>query len=244
MRILGLLAACLFMAGSLNAGTSRPEWVRFDGGRFIMADSVDVSDFGSPRPSREIVVGSFEMSRTAVTVEQYKACVIEGVCTPPDSGGLCNWGRSGRELHPVNCVTREQAAQYAGFMRARLPTEAEWEFAASGGMESRRYPWGNREPGCENAVMNGLSGFSCGNDFGTQPVCSRPSGNTPEGLCDMAGNVYQWMADDVEVAAGGQVSVGRGGSFADFDVWMLRIGSRARFSRDRGYDNVGFRIVK
>ena len=206
------------------------------------------------RPAHEVVIKTFGMSRTAVTVEQYAQCVREGRCAAPGTGGYCNWGKPGRELHPVNCVDWDQANQYASFMGARLPSEAEWEYAATSGGGNRKYPWGNEEPGCGLAVMN-AGGQGC-DKSGTLPVCSRPGGNTAQGLCDMAGNVWQWVQDKYQTSYAGAPGDGaafeaagvrrvlRGGSFYNSAAGHLR--SDNRYSVDPGcrYGMIGFRLAR
>ncbi len=109
-----------------------------------------------------------------------------------------------RADHPMNCVSWTNAAVFAEWASARLPSEAEWEYAARSG-DDREYPWGDREPTCD-----GLAHFydennptfsinrkpGCGTET-SAPVCSYPAGNTVHGLCDMAGNVFEWTADDL-----------------------------------------------
>ena len=91
------------------------------------------------------------------------------------------------------CVDWDQAKAYAEWVGGRLPSEAEWEYAARSAGKSRKYPWGNEAPSCERTVMN-LGGWGCGRDA-TWPVCSKTAGNTEQGLCDMAGNVWEWTQD-------------------------------------------------
>ena len=165
-------------------------WMSIPGGTFMMG-----SDAGEPdeRPVHQVTVPEFEMNRTEVTVEQYQACVYTGVCSEPDTGGSCNWGVAGRGDHPVNCVDWQQAVDFCGFAGGRLPSEAEWEYAARGGGQDVTYPWGDESPSCAYAVMND-GGSGCGEDR-TWAVCSKTAGNTAQGLCDMAGNVWEWVQD-------------------------------------------------
>jgi formylglycine-generating enzyme required for sulfatase activity len=75
----------------------------------------------------------------------------------------------------------------------RLPTEAEWEYASrSGGLE-RKYAWGDEKATCARAVIDD-GGNGCGRDS-TWPACSKTAGNTAQGLCDMIGNVMEWVQD-------------------------------------------------
>jgi iron(II)-dependent oxidoreductase len=195
-------------------------------------DNADYN-FGWGAPVHEVAVKAFDMAKTAVTVEQYAECVIKGQCTEPNTGGFCNWGKTGQRLHPVNCVDWNQANQYAKFKGARLPSESEWEYAAKSGGKNQKYPWGNEDATCDRAVMYGNGGCGCGTDS-TMPVCSKPAGNTRIGgltadkqLCDMAGNVWQWVQDKFQESYTGSPTDGgafegagssrvlRGGSFSD-----------------------------
>lgn len=179
------------------------EWVPIPGGVFAMGAEGCTNNNGVKiaLPIHDVQINGFEMSKTLVTVEQYQECVIQGQCTEPSTSVpqmapearvLCNWGKEGRQRHPVNCVDWKQANQYARFKGARLPSESEWEYAARSGGKKRNYPWGNEEPTCDKAVMYGNGDYGCGSG-GTMPVCSKPAGNTDQGLCDMAGNVWQWV---------------------------------------------------
>ncbi|HHW97862.1 MAG TPA: SUMF1/EgtB/PvdO family nonheme iron enzyme [Oligoflexales bacterium] len=175
-------------------GGSDLEWVRISGGSFSMGSN-DGDSYGDEEPVHRVTVPTFEMTKTQVTVEQYKACVNAGACTAPDTGGSCNWGQSDRGKHPINCVDWHQAQAYAKWAGGRLPSEAEWEYAARSGGRDWKYPWSNEEATCDRAVMDDGSGNGCGRGNTTWPVCSKPRGNTTHGLCDMAGNVYEWAQD-------------------------------------------------
>ena len=174
--------------------TGGVEWVRIPGGSFNMGSN-DGDSYDNEKPVHRVTVRTFEMTKTQVTVEQYKACVDAGACTAPDTGGSCNWGQSDRGKHPINCVDWHQAQAYAKWAGGRLPTEAEWEYAARSGGRDWKYPWGNENATCERAVMDDGSGNGCGRGNTTWPVCSKPKGNTTHGLCDMAGNVWEWVQD-------------------------------------------------
>ncbi|HEU4533164.1 MAG TPA: SUMF1/EgtB/PvdO family nonheme iron enzyme, partial [Polyangiaceae bacterium] len=196
--------------------------VALDGGQFRMG-----TDDGEPDefPPHLVTVSSYCLDKTEVTVAQYQQCVKIGDCKPPPTdvqwpgvsarekknyGPACN-GRDaiGKDLHPINCIDWETANLYCQWAGKRLPTEAEWEFAARG-TEGRRYPWGNEPP--DATRLNGC-GTECGAWLSqrsetpstlyarddkwplTAPVGSFPRGNTPQGVEDLAGNVWEWVAD-------------------------------------------------
>jgi iron(II)-dependent oxidoreductase len=194
------------------------------------------------------------MTKTQVTVEQYKACVDAGVCTAPDTGDYCNWGQSDRGKHPINCVDWHQAQAYAKWAGGRLPTEAEWEYAARSGGRDWKYPWGNENATCERAVMYD-GDLGCGRES-TWPVCSKPRGNTTHGLCDMAGNVWEWVQDwyhDSYKGAPtdgsawekptGSSRVDRGGSWGN-GAGSVRAAIRNHASPGYRHDTLGFRLAR
>jgi len=159
------------------------EFVSLAGGRFQMGGDGEYDG----RPIHGVGVPGFEMSKTEVTVGQYRQCVNAGACTEPSD----HWQNvpGERENHPVTYVNWQQAKGFAEFVGARLPTEAEWEYAAKGGGQNIVYPWGNEAPDCDRLNFNSCVG-------GTTPVCTYATGNTAQGLCDMAGNVWEWVEDD------------------------------------------------
>jgi len=158
----------------------------------------------------KVTLSSYYIDLTETTVGQYKACVDASVCTTPSSvqpfpdatyPGLTN--------NPVNFVSWTQSQQYCKWRGAAydLPTEAQWEMAARGDcvkngktageatcvQAMRTYPWGDATATCSYAVMyNGTRG--CGTDA-TWAVGSIPGGDSPYGLHDMAGNVWEWCRD-------------------------------------------------
>jgi len=253
---------------NVSVETCREGWCLIPGGTFLMG-----SDNGAvfEKPVHSVTVASFEMSKTEVTVDQYRACVNAGACTAPDTTAFaeftsCNWGKSDRGNHPVNCVNWYQAQAYAKWVGGRLPSEAEWEYAARSGGRDWKYPWGNAGATCDLVVMDN-DGVGCGRDS-TWPVCSKPKGNTAHGLCDMAGNVAEWVQDwDHENYQGaptngsawespaGRYRVTRGGSAASRmlgvleiysgDVWTLQTTCRRVMGvPSDGASTLGFRVAR
>ncbi len=254
-------------------------WVQIKGGAFQMGSTSGDSD---ELPVHRVHVPTFWMARTEVTVDQYARCVRAGSCSRPGPGTYrnwgkpgrgshaacgnllvvdlryCNWGKPGRGSHPVNCVSWGQAQAYARWAGGRLPSEAEWEYAARSRGKPWRYPWGNATASCARAIMAigwepGEPG--CGRRR-TWPVCSKPRGNTKQGLCDMAGNVWEWVEDTYHSSyqgaptdgsawvGGGSYRVLRGGTWYFDDAWSLRATCRRRDYPCTQDHLIGFRPVR
>jgi len=179
--------------GRAAASSGMAAWVSIPGGSYEMG-SVD----GRPweQPVHTVTVAAFELMKTEVTVGWYRQCVAAGACTPPDDAAdpeRCNWGHPERADHPINCVDWDQAQAFARWAGGRLPTEAEWEYAARSGGKAWTWPWGDDPPTCTRVVMSD-GGDGCGRDR-TWPVCSKPDGHSTHGVCDLAGNVGEWTQD-------------------------------------------------
>ena len=215
-------------------------------------------------PEHDVTVKSFELAKTLVTNKQYGACVAAGACSPAHvSDGACivyfakagGWGR-GIELpasfrggdHPVVCVDRDQAAAFSAWAGGRLPSESEWEYAARSAGRPQAYPWGDADATCALTVISG-----CGE--GTAPVCSKAAGNTRQGLCDMAGEAWEFVADSYHRGYDGAPS--DGSSWVDGDPrgvirgggWSLgarfaRAASRSFYDQGSAYGNLGFRPAR
>ena len=134
------------------------------------------------------------MERTLATVKEYRACEGAGACTPTPDKPYCNEHIAARDNHPINCVTWAQANAFCGWMGARLPTEEEWEYAARG-TDGRRYPWGDDAPAKQLCWDGATSDLGMMKRRGTCPVGAHPTGASPFGLLDMAGNVWEWSSD-------------------------------------------------
>ena len=162
------------------------EWIMIPGGNFMMG----ANDEGPGARPHQVTLHAFEMAKTLVTKAQYQACVDAGSCEAPK----CGWpAAAGEDDSPVGCVDWYDARQFSDWVGGRLPSEAEWEYAARSAGQDQKYPWGNEDATCERAIIR-EGGRACGRD-GVWPVCSKPEGNTKQGLCDMAGIVWQWVQD-------------------------------------------------
>lgn len=224
-------------------------------GDFVMGAAED-DPYGTPdeRPQHEVLLDAFWIDATEVTNAMYSLCVREGSCTTPAKDSSLS-----RKLYfpepscagyPVVEVSWQQAYEYCQWAGRRLPTEAEWEKAARG-TDGRMYPWGNEPPTGELA---NFCGTDCTNEanaptvddgfFDTSPVGAYPDGASPYGALDMAGNVWEWVADWGRAdyyssspsanplgPASGEARVARGGSFMSPPEGM-RVTVRAFLSPD------------
>jgi sulfatase modifying factor 1 len=208
------------------------------------------------KPAHQVQVAALAMDLTEVTLAAYKVCVRAATCTAPGTGNHCNWGRPGRENHPINCVDWKQATAYCAWAGNRLPTEEEWEYAARGA-EGRTYPWGSHEPARLSCTTMRPSMTFCiaiegrrdcpydgRTEEGTCPVGSFPSGDSPFGLHNMAGNVGEWTAsgysDDYTKDRSHSFFVYRGGAWSDVPRATRRYGQFSAYKSS----GVGFRCAR
>ena len=204
------------------------------GGSFVMGSRVGGPD-AQPREVRveRFLIGCFE-----VTVREFVDCL--------NAGGVTNWPGSPQIVKrgsgysacwfqapkPVAYVSAADAENYCRWLSeqtgktVRLPTEAEWEYAARGGIRHARYPWGWGKP----------EGRACFNDRAASRVGSFEPNSF--GLYDMAGNVFEWCRSE----SGDRVPA-RGGSWGEKDPRFLRVFHRVLFPRDYRDADVGFRVV-
>ena len=150
-------------------------------------------DEANARPAERVTVSTFLLDTREVTNAQWTECVRARACRT-----LAPFRGYGAPMQPAVGMRWEEAAAFCARRDARLPTEAEWERAASG-PDDTRYPWGDEAPAapCERAVVRihgggEARGRGCGTGT-TLPVASRPAG--PWGLHDMSGNVWEWVQD-------------------------------------------------
>ncbi len=235
-------------------GPSCPEgMVSIPGGTFEMGSSFGGED--DERPVTRVTVSGYCLDRTEVTVRAYAQCVSAGSCSTSgtDQDSRCNFRHSDRGEHPMNCVDWSQAEAFCRWRGGRLPTEAEWEYAARG-TDGRTYPWGNDAPTDSRLRWSGGCG-SAACIGGTAPVGRYPSGASPFGVQDMAGNVWEWVSDWYGAYPGGSSSnprgayqgssrVVRGGSWSSVGPSGVRAADRVRLEPAYRNYNLGFRCAR
>ncbi|MCY2993130.1 MAG: SUMF1/EgtB/PvdO family nonheme iron enzyme [Planctomycetota bacterium] len=244
-------------------------WVTIPAGTFLMGaqsaeslkPSYDAEASANESPVHEVHLDAFQIARYPVTVGQYQRFVAaDGYqCQRWWSGG--GFGQSSEPgswedqqqypARPVVEVSWYEAAAYAAWAGARLPTEAEWERAARG-TEGRRWPWGNENP--DETRMNYWRVKP--NVGSPTPVGIYPRGATSEGICDLSGNVWEWCADrhaddyyrtspreNPTGPSAGSFRVLRGGSWF-YCARYCRPASRCDLVPGSRFNFVGLRLVR
>lgn len=214
---------------------------------------VERSWIAKESPDHEVAVAAFRLGRYPVTNAEY----LQFVLARPDATRPTGWAHGtfpwAAANHPVYSLPAEAAEAYAAWLSGetgrafRLPTEAEWEYAATGG-DGREFPWGDRwDPAWANTAEAG--------PLQTTPVGLYHEGRSPFGLYDLAGNVEEYVSDRYAAYPGGEsieddltslygqsYRIARGGSYA-------RHGDLARCRRRHGWypsDHyaMGFRLAE
>ncbi|MGF1453784.1 MAG: SUMF1/EgtB/PvdO family nonheme iron enzyme [Alphaproteobacteria bacterium] len=248
----------------LSSGGEGPQMVVIPAGPFTMGSPPGEAGRNDDEgPQRRVTIARpFALGRYEVTWAEWAACVADGGCDngPVEkAGGDNGWGKGTR---PVINVSWDDAQAYVRWLNTqvegepyRLPTEAEWEYAARAGTTTR-FSWGDQDPVCDEAAPNGANFTAC-TDNRTRPVGSFPA--NPFGLHDMHGNVWGWVQDcwhgnyngaptdgSARMAAnGGDCSrrVRRGGSWGNFPQ-DLRSADRSWFNPSGRIYSVGFRVAR
>lgn len=173
----------MLSAQDRRASPPRPDRVRVAEGPFVMGE--DTRGEPDERPRHTRTIPAFDIDRTEVSRDNYERCIAAGRCTSPRP--LDARFRDSRQ--PIVGVSWFQATAYCAWVGARLPTEAEWEKAARGS-DGRTYPWGETNPTLRMAT------FGHDEHVGhPDPVGSHPGSPSPVGALDLAGNVWEWVAD-------------------------------------------------
>ena len=250
--------------GVLTPAGGRHQMILIPEGEFTMG-----TDTGAPNegPVHTVFLDAYRIDKVEVSYAHYVAFLnAVGRTTDEEGDEMIALGLSGMlqirqtkdgtfELtssqvvdHPVFDVTWHGAKAYCEWMGGRLPTEAEWEKAARG-PAGRTYPWGNEEPNAS------LLNFDA-NLGGTTPVVRYPSGKSPYGVLDMAGNVWEWVQDryssryyaespkrNPQGPDTGNIHIIRGGSWDD-DALSMRTTLRFLVGSAYADPDLGFRCAR
>lgn len=181
-------------------------------GPFIMGSNQERTNIQN-RPQHSVTVAAFKIDKYLVTNAQYARFVADKNYRPP-----ADWEQGriapGRELQPVTMVSWYDAHNYCAWANKRLPTEAEWEKAARG-TDGRRWPWGEQ---MDTSRLNTYYVIGSATD-----VTKYPSGASPYGVMDMAGNVFQWVNEEFAAYPG---------SDAPAEIFKAKVG-RVNSAEDR-----------
>jgi formylglycine-generating enzyme required for sulfatase activity len=231
------------------------EMLLITSGNFLMGSQASAA-LANEKPVTPVTLSRFYMARFPITNVQYERF------DPTHVSKRASWAN---EQHPVIYVSAKDAERFCEWLsrserkRYRLPTEAEWEYAARG-LEARTFPWGEAFDGGHYAnFADAKTAFSWRDpriDDGwpqTSPVGYYPRGASPFGIEDLAGNVFEWTLDGLEAYKGKEMTnprgpknssqrVYRGGSWKS-RITSLRTTARAFNSPDYSSNDVGFRIV-
>jgi formylglycine-generating enzyme required for sulfatase activity len=219
----------------------------------------------SVTPAHAVTVSTFWLQRAEVNVGLYQRCLDAGGCSASEvlrDGALHHLSRPNEVLMPANAVSWEGARQLCAWIGGRLPTEAEWEFAARGS-DNRRFPWGGdawcgyAADGTDGVPPPAAPDWSC-KDSGPRPTSLSPLLG-PFGHTELAGNVWEWVADgwdpgvyarrageavvDPRVDGDGARRVQRGGSWMTEVVWDRQATVRAGVPSGTRLPDVGFRCA-
>jgi formylglycine-generating enzyme len=253
-----------------------PNLARIPAGDFLMGASDAEED---QRPVHRVHLSDFLIGRFPVTQDEYARFVRASGHPVPAVRELPLIAAGGRDTvflelaapyiwteakppagygtHPVVLVTFDDAMAYCRWLSGeiqrdvRLPTEAEWEKAARGGVDGQRYPWGND---IDPTRGNFLTDPSVKRQRGTRPTGTYPP--NAYGLYDMCGNVWEWVSDwyaadyygsgqvqDPGGPGSGDMRIVRGGAWVNDDVSMLRCSHRHKVPPDTYAYSVGFRVT-
>ncbi len=247
----------IIMEEDVNVGEMVP-MVSIPAGTFRMGD-LSGEGYGWEQPVHSVAVLAFKLGKYEVTFAQWDACVADGGCngyTPYDDDAGRGWDWSRDDL-PVNGVSWDDAQSFIDWLNEktggnyRLPTEAEWEYAARAGSKTK-YSWGD-DVGSYRANCNG-----CGSPWADYYLPA-PTGSFPAnawGLHDMHGNVSEWVQDCYNESYEGAPSDGSAWTSGDCGIRVFRGGSwgnnpgglhsadRFRYARSYRDYILGFRLAQ
>jgi formylglycine-generating enzyme required for sulfatase activity len=256
------LTLCLLfylLFGNLPYVLAEPDFCLIPAGTFTMGSD---SDLPNEAPAHEIYLDAYHIGKTEVTNAEYYQFWLEHGGTDSEHTPISYGGEFGiwpdvaktKPNHPVIGVSWHSAAAYAAWRGMRLPTEAEWEKAARG-TKARRWPWGNT---FKQRIKGTTTHANVRNssDGNLQPVVSYPTGASPYGAHDMAGNVWEWVDDwysetyyhhsldrNPKGPTVGSRRVVRGGSWLNAEM-LARCSTRIGQYPEIGTSFIGFRLAK
>jgi formylglycine-generating enzyme required for sulfatase activity len=215
-------------------------------GEFLMGSATEAG--GDEQPQHTVYLDAFWIDKTEVTNKMYVNCMNSSCPWPNEFVSITRamyLANPPFNNYPVASVNWEMANAYCKWAGRSLPTEAQWEKAAKGGMDTW-YPWGNFDPDDTRANYNSKLGDTT--EVGTYPI-----GASPYGALDMGGNVWEWVADwygyywsePVSNPTGpstGEFRIMRGGSWNSTSE-TLRTTNRARVAPDYSAFDLGFRCA-
>ncbi len=239
-------------SGSPTSRCAPTGMVQVPAGWFVMgSDATDPDAETDEQPEHDVELSTYYIDRHEVTNAEYRACEDAGACSPPsnpDTPAHVGYHTDPTyDDYPVVYLSWSQMGEYCAWLGKRLPTEAEWEKAARGGCalvdpptcgeeDEATYPWGEAAPTCDLVSYNGCSADALAGGS------LSPAGDSPYGAQDLAGNVFEWVADfysdtyystspdtDPQGPASGPGRGMRGGSW-QFGAARLR-------AADRGWDD-------
>lgn len=216
------------------------------------------NQYDNEKPVHTVTVNAFWIDKYEVTNADYAKCVTAGKCQEPvnkdSSTRKGYYDDSQYANYPMLNVSWSEAANYCKNMRAggRLPTEAEWEKAARGGLEGKLYSWGDTAPVCTAGAENGAQFNSCTHKDTVAVGSFKANGY---GLYDMTGNAWEWTTDwysesyyqsspdqDPSGPQSGSFRVARGGSWSNSPA-SVRVAGRIKVAPDLSRSFYGFRCA-
>ena len=241
------LTLVLFIgATAMCVAQSYPEMIPVEGGTFTMGDTEMEGD-ANEQPTHQVTLKAFSIAKTETTVAQWRTFCNATGRQLPKPPPFWEWIDS----NPIVNINWQDAVGYCEWLSDktgelyRLPTEAEWEYAARGGNKSKGFKYSGAQS------MDAVGWFIPNSNNQTQPVClKRPN---ELGIYDMSGNVWEWCKDwfgpytaeaqtNPRGPATGSLRVMRGGSWNDV-ITTCRVSLRSRFGPSDLIGSIGFRVV-
>ncbi len=231
-----------------SAQNSNGEYIQIPAGTFVLSH-----DTARYYKGIKLSANAFALKKTPVTVAEFQKCVAAGKCSnknfdihdpdKPYDGRQCNYNRGAVwNNHPMNCVDWYGAKDYCEWIGGRMLTEEEWEYAATHNGKTHlnaAYPWGDSAPDASKANYGQSTASGSTSAVGKYS----PAGDSPLGLVDMSGNVWEWTSE-LKAEKGNSYCTVKGGSWAG-DVDYLRVtynGYATPPTNRNGF--IGFRCAK